>query len=363
MISRKQAKTLSENTLSGRGKIKANWKAFRKMVKVTCEALRNEVWDALRNEKISYLPRKDGKTLKPEEYINTLNEELRPLDNLDSIDSKYLDLARESLTEVKNLTEYQDQKSGRLLTIVAFLTAAASALFVKLVDLYPIHAVLVDSPIRGILLGGVYLLFWAFIVLATCGALVTFHATQTRFLWQNEKSDDVQYDKARSYLFFQHIYRTTPDGWARSFVNHTGGENGPDRLSVKYYKNYIVESYLVAAKLGDKLRYLEPAQHLLETALRLLLIWFCCLPLVVICIPKLADSRVIVQLLPPSVAPSSIASNNAAPSAPAKAANKPPVETHPAATKSASTTAAPAAGSAPAGGTVKPTTPKQGTQP
>src|SRR5262245_15970721 len=41
------------------------------------------------------------------------------------------DLARASLNEVKTLTEYEDGKVSRLLTIIAFLSAVVGAVFTR----------------------------------------------------------------------------------------------------------------------------------------------------------------------------------------------------------------------------------------
>jgi hypothetical protein len=53
--------------------------------------------------------------------------------------------ARESLDEVKALTECEDQKATRLLTIVTIFVALAGFIFTRLADLYPYRA-----PIRDI---------------------------------------------------------------------------------------------------------------------------------------------------------------------------------------------------------------------
>src|SRR5262245_242906 len=44
-------------------------------------------------------------------------------------------------------------------------------------------------------------------------------------------------------------------------------------LALDYFKNHIIESYLVAAKVADKLRYLTPAQGILSVSIRILLLW------------------------------------------------------------------------------------------
>src|SRR3546814_8657086 len=54
---------------------------------------------------------------------------------------------RETLDEVKSLTEYQDQKETRLLTIITFLSALSSILFARFVASHPLHANFAQSSV------------------------------------------------------------------------------------------------------------------------------------------------------------------------------------------------------------------------
>lgn len=281
--------------------------------------------------KIDFYPRQSGQTVIPDVYLPKMMYDLKRLDALGEIDERYLDRAKESLKEVKDLTEYQDQKAARLLTIVAFLTAAAGALFAKMLDAYPIHQVFLESTGKGAFLAVAYGLFGLFLILVACGALVIFHATQSRFVWPKEKSDEAKYQKANSFLFYQSIFRTDPVGWSSSFVDHTSAKDSPDRLTPIYYKNYISEAYLIAAKLGDKLRYLQPGQQLLQYAIRILLIWLLLLFAVALWIQKPTGTQMQSPLIAPicypcqaplsgaAVSPPAAASSDAAPTVPASA--------------------------------------------
>lgn len=276
---------------------------------------------AFLGKEIAYYPRQGGDSVDAKDYLKSIERALWPLDELKTIDESYLDRAKDSLGEVKDLTEYQDQKSARLLTIIAFLTAAAGALFAKFVDAYPLRLMWEVSCRYGVPVLVVYLAFALFIIYVAFGALVSFHATQMRFVWsetatdaqeQEEsgkqkafarsedrndqhgkdgkgKSDEAIFKNALSYLFYKSILRTTPEGWANSFVEKTALENDKNVLTVKYYKNYITESYLVAMKCGDKLRYLQPAQKLLLWAIRLLIIWLLCFFGTVALVPSKAE--------------------------------------------------------------------------
>lgn len=244
------------------------------------------VWASLRGQKIAFYPRDGRQSLIPGDFFKDMNAVLKEVDANRSVTSDQLALAQASLSEVKELTEYQDQKSNRLLTIVAFLTAAAGALFAKFFDSYP----LIDGK-RLIVLEGLiasnYLFFALFLFFVACGALVTFHATLTRFVWDEQAADDSKlYDTALSYLFYKSIIQTSPGGWSRAFVGDASKPVTEEVLRNRYYKNYVIESYLVAAKFGDKLRFLEPAQRLLQWAIRFLIVWLLSVFIVVAIVPR-----------------------------------------------------------------------------
>ena len=191
---------------------------------------------------------------------------------------KAIDLAKASLQEAKAQTEYQDQKATRLLTVSTFLTALAGAFFTTFSTDYPLKTLSQQPTCDWWLLVVCYAAFFLFIMFSLSGALVTFHASRTRFKYPAEATVDRQGGKARSYLFFREMIGVTPEGWASSFVTVEGEGSAqtatlnPD-LKIEYLKNYVSEAYLVAAKTADKLRFLQPAQSLLSYALRCLMIY------------------------------------------------------------------------------------------
>jgi hypothetical protein len=77
-------------------------------------------------------------------------------------------------------------------------------------------------------------------------------------------------------LFYKEIIQVPPENWVRTFVSEgpaTDQFTVRKDLAIEYFRNHITESYLVAAKVADKLRYLMPAQEILAWSLRILLIW------------------------------------------------------------------------------------------
>lgn len=200
-------------------------------------------------------------------------KEIDPTDaNLD----KAIELARASLNEAKQQTEYQDQKATRLLLVTTFLTALAGTFFTTFSSNYPVRTLSSVAGVWNWFLIATYVAFLLFVLSALTGALVTFHSTRSRFKYPPEATVDRQAGPTRSYLFFREIIGVSPIGWANSFVTITEEDDRKRAvlnadLKVQYLQNYVSEAYLVATKTADKLRYLQPAQSLLAWALRFLL--------------------------------------------------------------------------------------------
>ena len=71
------------------------------------------------------------------------------------------DVARSSLTEVKSLTEYEDGKVARLLTIIAFLSVVVAAVFSRFASDYA-WPQFYGSPLRiiSIIISATYISFF-----------------------------------------------------------------------------------------------------------------------------------------------------------------------------------------------------------
>ena len=237
-------------------------------------------WDALRGRPLDHFPRaeRSGSTraLSDSEVLGPAAAAFSGLTDDDPGLDRALALAAASLKEVKDQTEYQDVKATRLLTVITFLGAFGAVLFGRYFDnVRP--GVLLDAvsarddfwPLVPPLLAIIsYVIFVFFLLCATLGALVTFHATRTRFRY----ALSAQRKEVRSFLFFKPITETDPDAWGRSFLTEDGRAIAPD-LRKRYLQHYVAETALVAAKVADKVRYLAPAQRLLGRAIIALLIW------------------------------------------------------------------------------------------
>lgn len=238
------------------------------------------IWHALWGHRFEHYPQvaQDGdvKHLKTNLVLERASRELANLAlPPDGSLEATLKLARQSLDEVKALTDYQDGKATRLLTIITFLSAFSGVLFGRFADTYPLQTFLSGVSIsntatyRSALVPVSYFLFIVFGLLAVSGALVTFHAIRARFRYPKVASDN---GKPKSYVFFKPIAEVSPEDWSRAFLSDDPSKLKGD-LQLAYLKNYITEAYLVATKVADKLRYLEPAQQLQSWAIKALLFW------------------------------------------------------------------------------------------
>jgi hypothetical protein len=180
-------------------------------------------------------------------------------------------MARASLDEVKGLTEYEDAKVGRLLTIVAFLTALSGAVFARFSSTYGLPRwaqITNDSTYFWPTL--TYALFGAYSVIVAISAFVIFGAIKPTFnepgQWRARSAGP-----PKSMNFYARILDANPEVWGQTFVDLTGnGSKGPDKLRARYAKDYIFEAYLVAEKVADKLQKVEPAVKWLQRSMLVL---------------------------------------------------------------------------------------------
>lgn len=251
------------------------------------------VWHALRSHDLDFYPRvKDSAgtmvSLDTKAMVKEFNEAAQDWNKLKADDlEEAIKLARQSLDESKDQTEYQDQKATRLLTVTTFLTALSGALFTRFNDTYPLGSLWDRSCwATGLLILG-YAVFGLFLLTALAGALVTFHATRTRFKYPKQESAAREAGDPNSRLFYSGVISIRPKAWASTFVAtpEAGTDPAPrDDIVQAYYRDLVGEAYLVAAKTADKLRYLEPAQSLLSASLKCLLFWLVLLPIIAVAV-------------------------------------------------------------------------------
>lgn len=234
------------------------------------------LWRSVADLKLDFFPRLDGAVAdgaSADTIMPDLSKAMAGWDGLKdapecSIDDA-LSLAKASLAEVKAQTEYQDGKASRLLTVTSFVSALAGFLFTAFSTGYPVDSLHPFADLHHLLPVVAYLAFFIFVLSALSGAVITFHATRTRFKYPISPRPN-QAGTAVSFLFYGGIVGVSPTAWVNSFVTDQGGAVAFRNLKLEYLRNYVGEAYLVAAKTADKLRFLQPAQSMLSWALRFL---------------------------------------------------------------------------------------------
>lgn len=181
------------------------------------------------------------------------------------------DMARASLDEVKGLTEYEDAKVGRLLTIVAFLTALAGAVFNRFASSYPLPRwEELASDCANFWPALTYLFFGIYSLVVAVSAFIIFGAIKPTF---NEPAQWKAPSEGRpkSMNFYARILDSNPRVWGETFVDLTAKSNASgNALRARYAKDYIFESYLVAEKVALKLQKVAPAVRWLQRSMLLL---------------------------------------------------------------------------------------------
>lgn len=192
---------------------------------------------------------------------------------------QYLSLSERSLKSVIDLTSYEDEKASRLLAGVAFLGALAGALITLITRDSPGLLVRVDNAVLALLdrhastadtllaSWGVAFLLYALLLLA--GVYLVLTAIQPRFnIPRGWSENSTASGRPKSYMFFEHIVSAGPRGWVLGFRNLS-----PSELQLEYVKNSILESFLVAQKIGTKLRPLKLGVQCLRLSLLCLFAW------------------------------------------------------------------------------------------
>jgi hypothetical protein len=183
------------------------------------------------------------------------------------------DGAKASLAEVKALTEYEDGKASRLLTIAAFLSAAVAAVFTRFATDYPWPGFgAFDTDRVSALTMATYAAFFAYIVLVTISVLIILSAVKPRFKIPTSWTPGSKADRPMSMLFYKGILDVTASAWGEAFIGL--GTNKGEDLKAYYAKCYIAESYLIAEKVADKLRLLRPGVAALQAAMWVLVVFF-----------------------------------------------------------------------------------------
>lgn len=169
---------------------------------------------------------------------------------------------KESLDAVEGLTQYEDGKAGRILTVVALLTALIGAFYGNVVRQCEMLA---DAHPKA--WGWFQILFIAYCFttfLSTAAVLVAiFPWFKIPFRWKSKTQNEV-----RTRFFAVEIAKTSEYAWASYFLSP------PKQIEKDYCIDCIHEVHLISTKIARKFVILKIAGIGLILAGIVFLIWF-----------------------------------------------------------------------------------------
>lgn len=179
-----------------------------------------------------------------EDSIKALEERISLLETQvekSSSSKSRFELAETSFKTVLDCDVHEDNKASRILTAIAFLTAATAATF----NLYNSFFVkdLQKPDIFGLDLGlFAFSLYMFFIILGVVLYLTALGPSLNVRSWLRGNSDNIT-----SLLFFDAIARVKEEKWSNYWLNQES-----ENLQNEMAKNLIHESYLIAEKVKIK---------------------------------------------------------------------------------------------------------------
>jgi len=175
------------------------------------------------------------------------------------------DMALAGLNQVKASTEYDDARA--LLTIVAFLTALAGAVFNRFSSTYALPRWQeMTSHWDQFWPAVTYTMFGAYAVIVAISAYVIFGAMKPPAYSRHLAAGRRPAPKVVN--FHARIAGTQPKAWGQNLVELANDSAiGSDSLTAHYAKHYILETYLVANQIALKLKKAAPAVRWLQLSM------------------------------------------------------------------------------------------------
>ena len=173
---------------------------------------------------------------------------------------KRCEITREVLERPMELTKHEDEKAGRILASVAFLTIAAASVFSTFLNKgLEFELVLFCSQRLDL----IPISFAAYIIFVVVGTIFMLEAFGPRFeipkVWRTsvrsqEKGSDRFYEP-QSIFFFEKISEEDIDEWVDYFGRPI------NEILTKACNDHIFEAHLVSTKVRKKVRYIKWGKH------------------------------------------------------------------------------------------------------
>lgn len=167
-------------------------------------------------------------------------------------------IARESFKEVLASDGHEDSKAQRILTAMAFITAAAGLIFAE------ISRVGIAPSMMFPLLNHTYVptCFFAFIVTMLFGTLFFLAALGPAFNIPKHLRTKNIASYPKSLLFSQLILQGTQDQWIKYWQ-----ESSHENLQLKLAECYVKEAYLLSEKVKFKVSYMRNGKFIYKLSL------------------------------------------------------------------------------------------------
>ena len=199
-----------------------------------------------------------------------LEEMCALLDQWDLTNEKALDVAHDQakaiMTAAQGLTEFEDGKVSRMLTVVAFLSALVGVVYTRFQSEQPWPGFSASKWVTVATYGS----FFAYIIVVAVAVLVLLSAIRPAInaprSWTLKRTDDPV------SVFFLGIQTVTADAWARMFQRLTLGDGAELKRLVT--KNYVGQAYALTQRVARRLVWISFGMILLQTALVALLSFF-----------------------------------------------------------------------------------------
>lgn len=205
--------------------------------------------------------------------ISTLVDQMKNWTIPEKAVDRVHEAARASLNEVKALTEYEDGKVSRLLTVIAFLSAVVGAVFTRFATEYAWPGMNnIDLSARWLIPASTYLAFFLYAVVVTWAVFSALKAIRPTFNVPATWTGHGRSGLPASMIFYKNILDVSAPKWGEAFESLVGEEG--TELKRYYAKCYVIEAYLVAEKVAQKLAAIKPCVSALRAAMVILMAFF-----------------------------------------------------------------------------------------
>ena len=172
---------------------------------------------------------------------------------------KKYEISKEIFERPLEMTRHEDEKAGRILASVAFLTLAASTVFSTFLN----NDIKYDIFIFSQRIDLIFLFFAIFIIFIVLGTFYMLRAMGPSFEFARNrtKTEKQENDEPASIYFFEKISEENPTSWENFFKKPI------KKILNKACKDHIIEARLISKKVRKKVRYINIGKFFFHIAM------------------------------------------------------------------------------------------------